>query len=227
MPQFCSNISAPGQAHPVLSSSHKSILLRDTTTITARSGSELSICSPSGTKTTFSFQPDSLSMLSLWFYLGIFPDAHSNPFSYSCLKFSSFFFRVQGHNLFFLLPFFFFSSQFLLFPLIIHYCLVFNSYNLCACVLSCFSCVWLFVTLQTIALQSPLSMGFSKQDYWVDCHALLQGIFLTQGSNSSLLSPALLGRFFTTSATWETLIYYWPGSKYSAFLKTKVQSNIC
>ena len=32
------------------------------------------------------------------------------------------------------------------------------------------------------------------------CHALLQGIFLTQGS---LTSPALAGRFFTTSTTWE------------------------
>ena len=35
------------------------------------------------------------------------------------------------------------------------------------------------------------------------CHALLQGIFLTQGSNPCLLSPALAGGFFTTSATWE------------------------
>ena len=33
-------------------------------------------------------------------------------------------------------------------------------------------------------------------------HDLLQGIFLTQGLNpSSLMSPALGGRFFTTSAT--------------------------
>ena len=32
----------------------------------------------------------------------------------------------------------------------------------------------------------------------VDCHFLLQGIFLTQGSNSSLVSPALAGRFFIT-----------------------------
>ena len=29
------------------------------------------------------------------------------------------------------------------------------------------------------------------------------GIFPMQGSNRSLLSPALAGRFFTTSATWE------------------------
>ena len=30
-------------------------------------------------------------------------------------------------------------------------------------------------------------MGFSRQEYWVGCHALLQGIFLTQGSNPGLL----------------------------------------
>ena len=35
------------------------------------------------------------------------------------------------------------------------------------------------------------------------CHALFQGIFLTQGLNPSLLSPALAGEFFTTSATWK------------------------
>ena len=32
--------------------------------------------------------------------------------------------------------------------------------------LSCFSCVQLFVTLWTIARQAPLSMGFSRQEYW-------------------------------------------------------------
>ena len=38
----------------------------------------------------------------------------------------------------------------------------------------------------------------------VGCHALLQGIFLTQGLNSTFLaSPALAGGFFTTNATWE------------------------
>ena len=35
----------------------------------------------------------------------------------------------------------------------------------------------------TVARQAPLSMGFSRQEYWVGCHALLQGIFLTQGLN--------------------------------------------
>ena len=35
-----------------------------------------------------------------------------------------------------------------------------------ACMLSCFSCVWLFATLRTIVLQAPLFMGFSRQEYW-------------------------------------------------------------
>ena len=30
---------------------------------------------------------------------------------------------------------------------------------MCACMLSCFSCVWLFVTLWAVACQAPLSMG--------------------------------------------------------------------
>ena len=40
----------------------------------------------------------------------------------------------------------------------------------------------------------------------VRCHALLQDIFPTQGSNLSLKSPALAARFFfTTRGTWEAL----------------------
>ena len=34
------------------------------------------------------------------------------------------------------------------------------------CVLSCFICVQLFVTPWTVAHQAPLSMGFSRQEYW-------------------------------------------------------------
>ena len=53
---------------------------------------------------------------------------------------------------------------------------------------------------------APLSMGFSSKNTGVDCHEDLQGIFLTQGSKpTSLMSPALAGGFFTSSATWEAL----------------------
>ena len=41
----------------------------------------------------------------------------------------------------------------------------------------------LFVIPWTVACQAPLSMGFSRQEY---CHALLQGIFPTQGLNPDL-----------------------------------------
>ena len=53
--------------------------------------------------------------------------------------------------------------------------------------LSHFNHFQLFATLWTIALQAPLSRRFSRQGKWSGLHALLQGIFLTQGSNLYLL----------------------------------------
>ena len=70
--------------------------------------------------------------------------------------------------------------------------------TMCACMLSRFSRVWLCATPWTVALQAPLSMGFSWQAYWSGLLCLLQGIFPI-----SLKCPALAGGFFTTSATWE------------------------
>ena len=35
-----------------------------------------------------------------------------------------------------------------------------------ACMVSCFSCVLLFATIWPVAVQAPLSMVFSKQEYW-------------------------------------------------------------
>ena len=58
--------------------------------------------------------------------------------------------------------------------------------------LSCFSRVQLFVTPWTVARQSALSMGFSRQEYWSGGHALFQGIFPTQGLNLCLLCLLLL-----------------------------------
>jgi len=45
------------------------------------------------------------------------------------------------------------------------------------------------VTLGTVAHQAPLSMGFSRQEYWrgVGLHFPLQGIFPTHGLNPGLL----------------------------------------
>ena len=56
-----------------------------------------------------------------------------------------------------------------------------------ACVLSCFSCIWLFATLWTIAHQDLPSMGFSRQEYWSGLPCSPPGIFLTQGLNPRFL----------------------------------------
>ena len=56
------------------------------------------------------------------------------------------------------------------------------------------------VTPLTAAHQAPLSLDSPGKNTGVGCHALLQGIFLTQGLN---LRPAWASRFSTTSAAWE------------------------
>ena len=60
----------------------------------------------------------------------------------------------------------------------------------CVCVCVCvrnFSRFRLCATPWTVAHQAPLSLGFSRQEYWMGSRALLQGIFPTQGSNPPLL----------------------------------------
>ena len=54
-------------------------------------------------------------------------------------------------------------------------------------VLSCFSHVWLFAPLWTVAQQAPLSMGFSRQEYWSGLPCPPPDILPTQGSNPGLL----------------------------------------
>ena len=85
-------------------------------------------------------------------------------------------------------------------------------YIVCARMLNHFSRVQLQVTLWTVGLQAPLSMGFLRQEQWSGLHALLQGTFLTQGSNPHLLcllrwQVLLFVCFvlFVTSATWKAL----------------------
>ena len=60
--------------------------------------------------------------------------------------------------------------------------------TLCTSCCGVLSCVWLFATPWTVACLAPLSMRFSGKNTEVGCHFLLQGIFLTQGSNPHLLS---------------------------------------
>ena len=70
--------------------------------------------------------------------------------------------------------------------------------------LSCFSQAILFVTLWTVAHQAPLSMAFSRQEYWSGLPCPFPGDIPDPGIElASLMSLAAVGGFFTTNATWE------------------------
>ena len=72
------------------------------------------------------------------------------------------------------------------------------------CMLSCFSRVQLFATLWTVACQAPLSMGLSRQEYWSRFPCLPPGDLPNPRTEPmSLMSPTLVGGFFTFSATKE------------------------
>ena len=58
--------------------------------------------------------------------------------------------------------------------------------------------------LHALAHQAPLSMGFSRQEYWNELPFLPPGDPPNLGMEPmSLMSPVLTGKFFTTTATWE------------------------
>ena len=64
--------------------------------------------------------------------------------------------------------------------------------------------VQLCATPWTVARQVPLSMGFSRQEYWSGLSFLTPGYLPDPGVEpSSLMSPALAGGLFTTSAIQE------------------------
>ena len=79
--------------------------------------------------------------------------------------------------------------------------------------LSEFAFKWCLVAQSCLTLCDPMDYtppgssvhGNSPgKDTGAGCHALLQGIFLTQGSKAAFpMSPALANGFFTTSVTWE------------------------
>ena len=81
------------------------------------------------------------------------------------------------------------------------------------CVLSRFSCVWLFVTSWTIAHQASLSMGFSRQEFWTGLPFHSPGNLPTQGSNPCLLHC-------------KQVLYYWITGE-ALYLATERQMYAC
>ena len=70
--------------------------------------------------------------------------------------------------------------------------------------LSRFSCVHLCATPWTVAHQAPLSMGFSRQEYWTGLPCPSLGDLPNPETESvSLKSPVPAGRLFKTNATRE------------------------
>ena len=68
----------------------------------------------------------------------------------------------------------------------------------CVCELSHFGCIWFFMTPWTVVPQAPLSMGFSRQEYWSGLPFPSPGDLPSPGMEPiSLMSPALAGKFFT------------------------------
>ena len=74
---------------------------------------------------------------------------------------------------------------------------MFSNIDICVCAQS-LNRVWLFAALWTIACQDPLSMEFSKQEYWIGSLFTPPGYLPNPVTESTcLISPALAGRFFT------------------------------
>ena len=91
-----------------------------------------------------------------------------------------------------------FSDLFLFFQLwaITYMCVCIH---VCCAVLSCFNHVQLFATLWTVAHQAPLSMGFSRQEFWSGLPFPPPGDLPDPGIKPTPpASPALADRFFTT-----------------------------
>ena len=76
---------------------------------------------------------------------------------------------------------------------------------MCVCICGHpFSWVWLFVIPWTKARQAPLSMEFSRQEYWSGLPCSSPGDLPDPGIEpESLASPVLARRFFTSWATRE------------------------
>ena len=63
------------------------------------------------------------------------------------------------------------------------------------CMLSNFSCVWFCATLWTAALQAPLSMGFSRQEYWSELPCPPPGDLPCSGMEPAFLISTCMGRW--------------------------------
>ena len=88
---------------------------------------------------------------------------------------------------------------------------------LCVFVFHHFSCVQLFATLWTVAPQTPLSMGFSRQEYWSG---------MPCPSSGDLLNPGMESVFPISPACRQTLLLSHLGSIHCCILSAQY-SSLC
>ena len=94
-----------------------------------------------------------------------------------------------------------------------------------ACVLSCFSRVWLCDPMDCSPPGCLCPWDSPGTKTGVSCHFLLQDLLDRGNVSKSLMSPALAGGFFTTSTTWEAhthniiseLLYLYPSGVWDLF----------
>ena len=95
-------------------------------------------------------------------------------------------------------------------------CVLGTAAELPVCVLCAHSCL-IFVTLWTVARQAPLSIGFSRQEYWSGLSCFSPGDLSNPGIKPmSPASPALAGVFFTTEP---------PGKSHQSLQKIIIVAN--
>ena len=88
-------------------------------------------------------------------------------------------------------------------------------------------CVWLFVTPWTVAHQDPLTIEFSRQEYWSRLPFLSPGDLPDSGIKSMFLtSPALAGGFSTTMPPRKPILKYLSLNLLLRFIRGPMTINI-
>ena len=89
----------------------------------------------------------------------------------------------------------------------------------------CVCMLWLFETTWTVVYQAPLSMGFSRQEYWSGLPFPSPGDLPDPGIEPmSLTCPALAGGFFTTEPPGRPLWRWKNNESKTSFLKYEICS---
>ena len=86
--------------------------------------------------------------------------------------------------------------------------------------------IWLFVTAWAVACQAPLSMGFSRQEYWSGLPFPSPGDHPDPGIEFMFLASLVLaGGFLTTSVAWEAPVCVCIYILYNTYIKSEKSSD--